>query len=61
MGVGVGWGGPRYHRGCMVGGRWGCTVDVRCVWLVGGGDFMFRIWQIWSKSCTDLNQEIKKK
>ena len=20
---GVGWGGPRYHRGCMVGGRWG--------------------------------------
>ena len=55
MGVYSGWA-PVYVGmwvgGCGVGG-----VGGGC----GDGDFLFRIWQIWSKSCPDLNQEIKKK
>ena len=61
VGVGVGWGGPRYHTG----GVW---------WVVGGGvhwmgpdicgsvgGWVGLFWEIWSNSCPDLNQEIKKK
>jgi len=55
VGGGVQWMGPSIC-GYVGGWVWGWWCGVGC----GDGDFLFRIWQIWSKSCPDLNQGIKK-